>query len=75
MYANLRVVDGDSNHFVIRRGFPLTDEHRHLIEIQGSSDPGLQMYAATGLASPAPSCGSTWSTTPTWPSPTGTAAS
>ena len=50
MYANLRVVDGDSNHFVIRRGFPLTDEHRHLIEIQGSSDPGLQMYAATGLA-------------------------
>lgn len=50
MYANLRVVDGDSNHFVIRRGVPLTDEHRHLIEIVSSSDPGLQQYALQGLA-------------------------
>lgn len=50
MYANLRVVDGDSNHFVIRRGLPLTDEHRHLIEIVASSDVGLQQYALQGLA-------------------------
>jgi hypothetical protein len=50
MYANLRVVDGDSNHFVIRRGLPLTDEHRHLVEIVSSSDPGLQRYALQGLA-------------------------
>ncbi|MBK6858460.1 MAG: HTTM domain-containing protein [Microthrixaceae bacterium] len=50
MYANLSVVDGNSNHFVIRWGLPLTEEHRDLVEIMGSSDPGLEQYALQGLA-------------------------
>lgn len=52
MYANLRVVDGESNHFVVRRGLPLTREHRELIEILRSDDPRLEYYATEGLLLP-----------------------
>lgn len=52
MYANLHVVDGESNHFVLRWGLPLTDEHRDMVEILGSSDPGLEQYGLQGLALP-----------------------
>ena len=52
MYANLRVVGGDSNHFVIRRGLPLTDEYRELIEIVWSDDPALRYYIAEDLLLP-----------------------
>lgn len=50
MYANLRVVDGESNHFVFRSGIPLTDEHLDLIEIVRTDDPALQYYKDRGLA-------------------------
>ena len=45
MYANLRTVDGDSNHFLIRSTLPLTDVQDHLVEVLFSDDPGLQYYA------------------------------
>lgn len=50
MYSNLRVVDGESNHFVVRRGLPLTDEHAELVRIVSSPHPGLQWYADQDLA-------------------------
>lgn len=45
MYANLRTVDGDSNHFVIRSTLPLTDEQADLVRIISTDDPGLDRYA------------------------------
>jgi hypothetical protein len=44
MYANLRTVDGDSNHLIVRRTLPLTDEQADPVEILSSSDPELQRY-------------------------------
>ena len=37
MYANLRTVDGDSNHFVVRRTLPLTDAQAEPVEIGRAS--------------------------------------
>jgi hypothetical protein len=45
MYSNLRTVDGESNHFVVGRSFPVTDEQEDLVEIVRSSAPELQFYA------------------------------
>jgi hypothetical protein len=45
MYSNLQTVDGASNHFLIRRTFPLTHEQRGLVTIVSSSAPALQVYA------------------------------
>jgi hypothetical protein len=50
MYANLRTVDGDSNHFLIRRTLPLTDEQSDLVRIFSSDDPGLALYASGDYA-------------------------
>jgi hypothetical protein len=50
MYANLRTVDGDSNHFVIRSTVPLTDEQSDLVQIIRSNDPGLAAYGERGYA-------------------------
>lgn len=44
MYSNLAVVDGESNHYLIRSGLPLTDGHDRLVEIQSTSDPRLEFY-------------------------------
>jgi len=48
MYANLRTVDGDSNHLLVRRTFPLTDEQRDVVEILETSSPVLRRYGETG---------------------------
>jgi hypothetical protein len=45
MYANLRTVDGDSNHFIVRATLPLTDAQAHLVRVLFSSDLGLLYYA------------------------------
>ena len=50
MYANLRTVDGDSNHFVVRSTLPLTDEQADLVRIISTDDPGLALYAANDYA-------------------------
>ncbi|MGK2949610.1 MAG: hypothetical protein ACSLFP_13625 [Acidimicrobiales bacterium] len=47
MYANLRTVDGDSNHFLVRATLPLTDEQADVVRIISSSDAGLRRYALT----------------------------
>lgn len=44
MYANLRTADGDSNHFVVRRTFPLVDYQSDVVRVTETSDPGLQLY-------------------------------
>ena len=50
MYANLRTVDGDSNHFVVRSTLPLTDEQADLVRIISTDDPGLNLYAQNDYA-------------------------
>lgn len=45
MYANLRAADGESNHLIVRRTLPLTDEQADPVEIISSSDPQLERYA------------------------------
>lgn len=47
MYANLRTVDGESNHYLVRGTLPLTDAQDDLVEILSSDDPGLASYAET----------------------------
>jgi hypothetical protein len=44
MYANLRTVDGESNHLLVRRTFPVTDEQSDLVEIIRTGDLRLQWY-------------------------------
>ena len=50
MYANLRTVDGASNHYLVRRTLPLTDEQADLVRIVSTDDPGLSIYADRGYA-------------------------
>jgi hypothetical protein len=45
MYSNLRMVDGKSNHFIIRRSFPVANRQADLVKIVRSSDRGLNLYA------------------------------
>ena len=44
MYANLRTVDGETNHYLVPRTLPLTDAQADLVEILDTDDPGLQYY-------------------------------
>jgi hypothetical protein len=50
MYSNLRTVDGESNHFLVRRTLPLTDEQADLVHIWSTDDPGLAGYVAQDYA-------------------------
>jgi hypothetical protein len=52
MYSNLRTVDGESNHLVVGRSFPLADEQDELVEIVRSSAPELTYYADNRLGLP-----------------------
>jgi hypothetical protein len=45
MYSNLRMVDGRSNHFIVRSSLPLSGRQADLVKIVASSDPGLGLYA------------------------------
>lgn len=47
MYSNLAVVDGESNHLVIRRGVPLTDAHERLVEVVDADGVDLSFYVAS----------------------------
>ena len=44
MYANLRTVDGETNHYVVPRTVPLTDAQDDLVDILDSDDPALLCY-------------------------------
>lgn len=55
MYSNLLTAQGETNHLLLPRTFPLTDRQEELVEIIESSDPGLNYYAETGLLLTVPS--------------------
>jgi hypothetical protein len=48
MYANLLTAQGRSNHWVVRRTWPLRDGHAGPVEIVDSSDAGLLRYRDRG---------------------------
>lgn len=52
MYSNLAVVNGQSNHLLVRSGVPLRDAHRDLVEVLRSTDPGLALYVGSGWLLP-----------------------
>ncbi|MEX2293201.1 MAG: HTTM domain-containing protein [Acidimicrobiales bacterium] len=47
MYANLRTVDGETNHLIVRRTLPLTDEQVDPVRILDTNSAALARYAAT----------------------------
>jgi hypothetical protein len=44
MYSNLRMVDGTSNHFIVRYSLPLASRQANLVKVIASSDRGLRLY-------------------------------
>ena len=50
MYSNLRTVDGESNHFVVRSTLPLTDEQADVVRIVTTDSADLQRYATNDYA-------------------------
>jgi hypothetical protein len=50
MYANLRTVDGESNHLIVRSTFPLTDEQADLVRILSTDSIQLGHYVANDYA-------------------------
>ncbi len=52
MYSNVRMVDGKSNHFIVRSSLPLAGRQANLVKVVRSSDPGLDSYAASNYLLP-----------------------
>ena len=50
MYANLRTVDGETNHLIVPRTLPLTDAQDELVDLVSTNDPALQTYIDTGYS-------------------------
>ena len=46
MYSNLQMVNGRTNHLIVRSSLPLTGRQTNLVKIIRSSDAGLNLYAA-----------------------------
>jgi hypothetical protein len=44
MYSNLQTADGESNHLLVTRTFPVTDFQSDPVRITATSDRGLQLY-------------------------------
>ena len=47
MYSNLAVVDGQSNHLLVRSGLPLTDAHDRLVEVIEAEGVDMDFYIGT----------------------------
>jgi hypothetical protein len=45
MYSNLAMVDGKSNHLLVRSSLPLGNRQANLVRVIASNDPGLESYA------------------------------
>ncbi|MGH3870102.1 MAG: hypothetical protein ACRDSR_01085 [Pseudonocardiaceae bacterium] len=45
MYSNLRMVDGESNHLIVRASLPLAGRQADLVKVVSSDDPGLAQYS------------------------------
>jgi Vitamin K-dependent gamma-carboxylase len=54
MYSNLVLVDGTSNHLLVRASWPLRDEQEDLVRVLSSDDPGLEAYVAADYLLPWP---------------------
>ena len=52
MYSNVKMVDGESNHFLIRESLPIGRRHRDLVAIVDSTDFGLARYADSAYELP-----------------------
>jgi hypothetical protein len=52
MYSNLEMVDGKSNHFIVRSSFPLLGRQVDLVKVVASNDPGLSLYATDNYLLP-----------------------
>lgn len=52
MYSNLRMVQGRSNHLVVRASLPLFERQRGLVSVIWSTDPDLDTYSRTGYDLP-----------------------
>lgn len=52
MYSNLSVVDGESNHLIVRSGIPASNAQRDPVEILATDDPGLAQYIDSGYLLP-----------------------
>ncbi|MGH3549113.1 MAG: hypothetical protein ACRDQU_13585 [Pseudonocardiaceae bacterium] len=52
MYSNLEMVDGNSNHFIVRSSLPLWGRQADLIKVVVSNDPGLSLYATDNYLLP-----------------------
>jgi hypothetical protein len=52
MYSNLRMVDGTSNHLLVRSSLPLAGRHTGLVTVVSSTDPGLDRYRQEGYLLP-----------------------
>ena len=52
MYSNLAVVDGTSNHLIVRTALPGGSGHEGLVEVLSSDDPGLIRYVDSGWLLP-----------------------
>ena len=48
MYSNLRTVDGESNHVLVRSTFPLTDHQSRIVTLLETEDEGLAVYVDSG---------------------------
>lgn len=52
MYSNLRMVDGASNHLLVRSSLPLAGRHTGLVTVLSTDDPGLDRYRQEGYLLP-----------------------
>lgn len=52
MYANLRMVDGESNHVLVRSSLPVLERQEGLVTVIRTDDPGLRPYVRNGYALP-----------------------
>jgi hypothetical protein len=44
MYSNLSTIDGETNHLLVPRTWPVLDAQADLVRVVSSSDPGLNLY-------------------------------
>lgn len=52
MYSNLRMVDGQSNHFIVRNSLPVADRQSDLVTVIATDDPGLASYVGARFQIP-----------------------
>lgn len=54
MYSNLRIVDGESNHLLARRGLPVTRAQERLVQVVSATGVDLSFYIGSDWFLPEP---------------------